>query len=922
MNEKLSLPAATPIEQQQLQQQQHQQQHKLLTNTCATIDHTDYHGFQKGGTSPPTTAAAVATTTTTTTVYKYESNNSNNVNASEIDVSYGETAAASEYCAASGGGTGGASIVAGSELYRYVSVASLDGVVAGTGTKMLASIDAYVAPAPTTTSTSTTATAKSIGAPTILKISHTPGNLSIVGSGSGSGNGSKGSNMNSPHKQQSVGPQRDNFCGCFGGSGGGGAADAKAGVRCELDSGDKQQLPALTFWPALFANLGICTLLLGYLLVGSFLFLTIETSGDGGSAAGVVSDPNAWSYAQNAYISTQQQQQKPKPQASFTGAHSKLYKSSEPLLDVTTTTADGGGGGGGGSGVGEQLQSAAAVASSQPHHESSMSISSSSSSNSTNNFHMNTPPTMWHATRANSTQHAGAHFDVTAAKAEETETYIDYRAAALAIGNDINGADIELEPGVIGEGVRAGAATGAGIANVDGYGYGDVDYEMADMAGAAGGAWGGENVALQRTVENIWDITVSLNILYKENWTKLAALEINKFQDQLVKRLVMDLTLSPAMANGGSVDAAIGTTTTALRDAHSRQQQQPFDYHSMEPKTSKHYGNEGHTEGQQQHKQQQQMQHRERYWQLQAARQRQWQLQQQQQQFEWNFATSFLYSLTVVTTVGYGTITPRTTLGRMVTIVYATVGIPLTLVYLSSIGSILAKLAIGFCERLLCCCFCHSSTSKRHTICGFSRQQVSDKKCNLKLQQLQKHHQQQQQHATSTAQQQQTGQQPMQAAHLPYCYVRPPADETLSYGEHSPLSANSTRARAHVLRWSLALPISFCVLLLLAYVCFGSLVIALLEQWSLFDGVYFCFMSLTTIGFCDLLPGVHVRPATTTSTLVVWFCAAYILSGLTLTSMCVNMLHEEFLQRMQVVVKFKKFATAPKERRSFYGVPP
>lgn len=24
----------------------------------------------------------------------------------------------------------------------------------------------------------------------------------------------------------------------------------------------------------------------------------------------------------------------------------------------------------------------------------------------------------------------------------------------------------------------------------------------------------------QRTIENIWDITVSLNILYKENWTK------------------------------------------------------------------------------------------------------------------------------------------------------------------------------------------------------------------------------------------------------------------------------------------------------------------------------------------------------------------------------------------------------------------
>lgn len=259
----------------------------------------------------------------------------------------------------------------------------------------------------------------------------------------------------------------------------------------------------------------------------------------------------------------------------------------------------------------------------------------------------------------------------------------------------------------------------------------------------------------------------------------------------------------------------------------------------------------------------------------------------------------------------------------MVTIVYATLGIPLTLVYLSSIGSILAKMASAFCERLLCCCFCRTTTNKRHTICGFSRQQVADKKCNLKLKELQKQHQQP--HTGSSAQQ--TAQQATQSAHLPYCYVRPPADEALSYGEHSPLSAHSPATRtkgAHTLRWSLALPVGFCVLLLVAYVTFGSLVIALLEQWSIFDGVYFCFMSLTTIGFCDLLPGVNVRPATSTSTLVVWFCAAYILSGLTLTSMCVNMLHEEFLQRMRVVVKFKKMATGrnTEKERNFYGAPP
>ncbi|GFG28924.1 hypothetical protein Cfor_05289, partial [Coptotermes formosanus] len=44
-----------------------------------------------------------------------------------------------------------------------------------------------------------------------------------------------------------------------------------------------------------------------------------------------------------------------------------------------------------------------------------------------------------------------------------------------------------------------------------------------------------------RTVENIWDITVSLNILYRDNWTRLAAQEISRFQDQLLQRLTEEM---------------------------------------------------------------------------------------------------------------------------------------------------------------------------------------------------------------------------------------------------------------------------------------------------------------------------------------------------------------------------------------------
>lgn len=240
---------------------------------------------------------------------------------------------------------------------------------------------------------------------------------------------------------------------------------------------------------------------------------------------------------QNAYISTQKQQQQTQhtAQTSFTGAHSKLYKSSEPLLDVATATG------------GARLQgtaAAAAVADGGQPHESSM------TSMSSGKFHVNTPNTMWHATAAamvsNGTGTAeAAHYDMFARA--ETETYTDYRHAANKLRPPSNNMLLQqpndmaatkatyatLRQAMTVEAHRAYRATNAidgvigndinaAVGNIDvGLHNGDDDEDqLADMAAEIGDTWNGGNVALQRTVENIWDITVSLNILYKENWTK------------------------------------------------------------------------------------------------------------------------------------------------------------------------------------------------------------------------------------------------------------------------------------------------------------------------------------------------------------------------------------------------------------------
>ncbi|XP_069063568.1 potassium channel subfamily K member 16-like isoform X2 [Pleurodeles waltl] len=62
----------------------------------------------------------------------------------------------------------------------------------------------------------------------------------------------------------------------------------------------------------------------------------------------------------------------------------------------------------------------------------------------------------------------------------------------------------------------------------------------------------------------------------------------------------------------------------------------------------------------------------------------------------WDFSSSFFFVGTVVTTIGYGTLAPRTAGGQIFCVIYALFGIPLNLIFLGNIGKKLSLL----CHRL------------------------------------------------------------------------------------------------------------------------------------------------------------------------------------------------------------------------------
>ena len=281
---------------------------------------------------------------------------------------------------------------------------------------------------------------------------------------------------------------------------------------------------------------------------------------------------------------------------------------------------------------------------------------------------------------------------------------------------------------------------------------------------------------------------------------------------------------------------------------------------------------------------------------------------------------------------GYGHIAPITPVGKLVTIFYAIVGIPLFLLYLSNIGDIMAKSFKWTYSRL---CKCQRGQKPPEQIPSGILKKTGEP---YRVQYLPQHV-----HGLAVA----TSAAAMGAGGgglinpLPVAggggatgggaattptgtsaggiSVMEESTSSMASGV-APSSEYSDDFQPRVLVQGggngpkavkledVTVPISLCLLVIVAYVVGGALLFSEWEGWGMLDGSYFCFITLSTIGFGDMVPGSNfeenpdetsVGPVNNKFVL----CSLYIIIGMALIAMCFNLMQEKVIKGVRSLGK-------------------
>ncbi|CAF3336228.1 unnamed protein product [Rotaria socialis] len=234
---------------------------------------------------------------------------------------------------------------------------------------------------------------------------------------------------------------------------------------------------------------------------------------------------------------------------------------------------------------------------------------------------------------------------------------------------------------------------------------------------------------------------------------------------------------------------------------------------------------------------------------------------------KWTYPNALLFAITIITTIGYGNVTPVTWEGQICCICYATIGIPIFLLCVANISGVLGEMFRLLYSKVIC-----------RPCYMIKRRRANARKAKLEEENgMHKDHE----IAASWKVQDNSNNTTNTLAKI--------ANRVLPESEQDEEESSQNQR--------VAVPLTITMLIIAFYIWAGSLIFHAFEQWSMIQAGYFCFITLATIGFGDFVPGQRKDDPKASLKLIVG--AIYVLFGMAILAMCFDLMQEE------IVAKFR-----------------